>query len=119
MMLVALAFGLHACQDGVTTTTSPAPVGINQANTYSGPVPATADVQAFKTQLWDNLRDPTASSCGNCHFAGGQGTPFFVRDDDVNLAYQAALPLINRTEPKDSSLVTKVANNQNCWVAQD
>jgi hypothetical protein len=35
----------------------------------------------------------------------------------VNLAYQAALPLVNLTNPSQSTLVLKVGSGHNCWVA--
>ena len=47
---------------------------------YTGPPPATADVQAFKINVWDNLK--ATNRCGQCHVGGGQ-TPQFVRQDDV------------------------------------
>ena len=54
---------------------------------YTGPAPANADVQAFRINLWENIK--ANNRCGGCHNAGGQ-TPKFARNDDVNLAYQAA-----------------------------
>jgi len=119
LLLGLLTLGLQACQDGVTTVTNPAPINTTQGNNYSGPVPASKDVQKFKTQLWDNLRDPATANCGKCHYAGGQGAPYFVRGDDVNLAYSTTLPLVDRNEPKNSRLVTKVGGGHNCWVAQN
>src|SRR5205823_1874814 len=73
-----------------------------------------ADVQAFKVNLWENIR--TADKCGGCHHEGGQ-SPMFARSDDVNLAYQAANPLVNFTMPDQSTLVLKVSGGHNCWVA--
>ena len=68
---------------------------------------------------------PSASTCGRtsrlttvaarCHNAGGQ-TPMFARNDDVNLAYQAANTVVNLTQPDQSRLVTKVASGHNCWL---
>src|SRR5438045_7758195 len=84
------------------------------ANAYTGPAPANADVQAFKINLWDNIRP--ANKCGGCHHEGGQ-SPMFARSDDVNLAYQAANPLVNFTMPDQSTLVLKVSGGHNCWVA--
>jgi hypothetical protein len=43
----------------------------------------------------------------------------FVRQDDVNLAYSEANPLINLDSPANSRLVTKVgegATGHNCWL---
>ena len=68
---------------------------------------------------------PSASTCGRtsrlttvaagCHNAGGQ-TPQFARNDDVNLAYQAANTVVNLTMPDQSRMVTKVAGGHNCWL---
>ena len=37
----------------------------NGGPTYNGPAPATADVQSFKINLWDNIRSD--NRCGTCH----------------------------------------------------
>ena len=99
-----------------------APTMVNQqstppsstANAYTGPAAANADVQAFKINLWENIRP--ADRCGGCHHQGGQ-SPMFARSDDVNLAYQAAGPLVNLMRPDQSTLVLKVGSGHNCWVA--
>jgi len=99
-----------------------APTMVNQqstppsstANAYTGPAAANADVQAFKINLWENIRP--ANRCGGCHHQGGQ-SPMFARSDDVNLAYQAAGPLVNLVRPDQSTLVLKVGSGHNCWVA--
>ena len=69
---------------------------------------------AFQINLWQNITP--SDRCGGCHHAGGQ-SPMFARSDDVNLAYQAALPLVNLTNPSKSTLVLKVGGGHNCWVA--
>ncbi len=79
---------------------------------YSGPEPATIDVQSFKTNLWDNL----VGKCGNCHGSNGQ-SPTFVRSDDINLAYNDALSVVDLDTPADSRLVSKVAGGHSCWEA--
>jgi hypothetical protein len=61
-----------------------------------------------------NIR--TSDKCGGCHHEGGQ-SPMFARSDDVNLAYQAANPLVNFSQPAQSTLVLKVSSGHNCWVA--
>jgi hypothetical protein len=114
--LAALAL-LSACAGG-----SGAPTTVNQVSTapsssasdYTGPPPANADVQAFKLSFWQNVIP--SNRCGGCHHAGGQ-SPEFARADDVNLAYQAALPLVNLTNPSQSTFVLKVGGGHNCWVA--
>lgn len=111
--LAALAT-LAACSGGgapteVNPVTTPPPVA-----DYTGPAPANADVQAFRINLWENIK--ASNRCGGCHNAGGQ-TPTFARNDDVNLAYQAAIALVDLTQPDQSRLVTKVAGGHNCWLA--
>ena len=86
----------------------------NTASSYTGPAASNADVQAFKINLWENIR--TSDKCGGCHHEGGQ-SPMFARSDDVNLAYQAANPLVNFQQPDQSTLVLKVGSGHNCWVA--
>ncbi len=112
LVLVTLA----ACSGGGASTTvnQQATPPTNSANTYTGPAPGNADVQAFKINLWENIR--AANRCGGCHHQGGQ-SPMFARSDDVNLAYQAAGPLVNLTRPDQSMLVLKVGGGHNCWVA--
>ena len=115
LLIPAIALsGLQACQDGVsndsrqeTTVTS---------STYNGPAARTSDIQGFRVSVWEPLR--AQNRCGACHNTGGQA-PLFVREDDVNQAYEAVNPFINRAEPDESSLATKVANGHNCWEASD
>ena len=113
---LALLALVTACSGGgAATTVNPVTTPPNNtANTYTGPAPANADVQAFKINLWENIR--AANRCGGCHHQGGQ-SPMFARSDDVNLAYQAALPLVNLVQPNQSTLVLKVGSGHNCWVA--
>ncbi|MBL4632011.1 MAG: LamG domain-containing protein, partial [Paraglaciecola sp.] len=96
-------------------TPTPAPTG-NTPITYSGPVPATPDVTQFKLALWDNISSP--QRCGACHIQDSQ-SPNFARNDDINLAYNAAILLADFTSPEDSILVTKVAAGHNCWLTSD
>ncbi len=88
------------------------------STSYSGPAATNADVLSFQTNLWANISG--SDRCGGCHNAGGQA-PMFARSDDVNLAYQAAGPLVNFTNPAQSELVLKVGGGHNCWLssAQD
>jgi Concanavalin A-like lectin/glucanases superfamily len=113
----ALLAALAACSSsgGAPTTVNPPPVGgTSNAFNYTGPAPQNADIQAFKVNLWQNIIP--SDRCGGCHHAGGQ-SPMFARSDDVNLAYQAALPLVDLTNPSQSTLVLKVGGGHNCWVA--
>ena len=106
---------LAACTAGgpATSQTQQTTPGSSASN-YTGPAAANADVQAFKVNLWENIR--TSDKCGGCHHEGGQ-SPMFARSDDVNAAYQAANPLINFSQPDQSRLVLQVGSGHNCWVA--
>jgi hypothetical protein len=109
---------LTACGGGsadVIQTPAPAPQN-TMPITYSGPVASTPDVTQFKLELWDNVS--SQARCGACHVQDEQ-TPAFARNDDINLAYSAANPLVNFTSPEDSLLVTKVAGGHNCWLTSD
>ncbi|MBS0364308.1 MAG: LamG domain-containing protein [Proteobacteria bacterium] len=106
---------LAACGGGAGTSVNQVSTPPSStANAYTGPAPVNADVQSFKVNLWENIR--VANRCGGCHHEGGQ-SPMFARSDDVNLAYQAAGPLVNLTQPDQSPMVLKVGGGHNCWVA--
>jgi mono/diheme cytochrome c family protein len=111
LVLVAV---LAACSGGgaptvVNPVTSAPPVA-----DYTGPTPQNADVQAFKLNLWENIK--ASNRCGGCHTANGQ-SPQFARNDDVNAAYQAANTVVNLAQPDQSRMVQKVAGGHNCWLA--
>jgi len=113
LLLPLALLALAACSGGAPTT----PLGNTSgaaASVYEGPAPASADVEAFKVNLWQNIITPTR--CGGCHKAGGQ-SPEFARADDVNQAYAAALTVVNLTQPDQSTMVVKVAGGHNCWLA--
>jgi len=106
---------LVGCGGGASTsenpvTSPPPPAG------YQGPPPASQDVQAFKLNVWDNLQ--ASNRCGSCHGTGGQ-VPGFVRNDDINLAYEAANGVVDLGNPGASMMVTKVGGGHNCWLAAD
>ena len=106
---------LVGCGGGASTsenpvTSPPPPAG------YQGPPPASQDVQAFKLNVWDNLQ--ASNRCGSCHGTGGQ-VPSFVRNDDINLAYEAANGVVDLGNPGASMMVTKVGGGHNCWLAAD
>jgi hypothetical protein len=113
LLLPVTLLALAACSGGAPTTplvnTTAAAAAV-----YTGPAPASADVEAFKVNLWQNIDIPTR--CGGCHKAGGQ-TPEFARSDDVNQAYAAALTVVNLTQPDQSTMVIKVGGGHNCWLA--
>jgi hypothetical protein len=110
---VALVAALAGCGGGAEVEELP-DVNAPPGQAYTGPAPATADVQAFRINLWENV-SPT-NRCGACHGAGGQ-TPTFARTDDVNLAYGEANAVVDLSSPGDSRMVVKVEGGHNCWLA--
>ena len=54
-LLLAGASALAACSGGASTTTNPDLTATTQAAVYTGPPPASADVQAFEANLWVNI----------------------------------------------------------------
>jgi hypothetical protein len=113
---LALALGLGGCGGGAGTTENPI-TGVIPPSVYSGPPPATADVQAFKLNLWDNIQ--ASNRCGGCHTDSVGQTPLFARHDDINLAYEAANTVVNLTEPAESRLVERVGDAHNCWLSDN
>ncbi len=109
---LALIAAVAACSGGAPTQENP-PTSAPPAQGYTGPAPANADVQAFRINLWENIK--AGNRCGGCHGAGGQA-PQFARNDDVNLAYQAANTVVNLERPEESRMVIKVAEGHNCWL---
>jgi hypothetical protein len=117
--LATLAAVLAGCGggSGADVQENPASGGGPNLGTYNGPPPATADVQAFKINLYDNIR--SNNRCGSCHSVDGGQTPMFARSDDVNLAYADANGVVTLTSPQDSEMVTKVGGGHNCWLTSD
>ena len=113
---IALLAGavLSGCGGGAATTENPITTGPTAGPNYSGPAPATADIQAFRINFWENVRG--TNRCGNCHTMNGQA-PQFARSDDVNAAYQQAQSIVNREQPSQSIIVAKVGGGHNCWLA--
>jgi hypothetical protein len=110
LALVALA----GCGGGADTVVNPVIDAPNLPD-YIGPAPQNADVQAFKINLWDNIK--ATNRCGACHGTGGTAPILFARNDDINLAYQAANGAVNLSDPGSSRMVTKVAGGHNCWLS--
>src|SRR4029453_16222231 len=112
---IALLAGavLSGCGGGAATTENPITTGPTAGPNYSGPAPATADIQAFRINFWENVRG--TNRCGNCHVVNGQA-PQFARSDDVNAAYQQAQSIVNRDQPSQSIIVAKVGGGHNCWL---
>ncbi len=116
LTVLAALIGLAACGgSGAPTTVNPTTTPPTVAD-YTGPAPGTADVQAFRINLWDNVK--ANNRCGGCHNATGQ-TPKFARNDDVNLAYADATGIVNLTQPDQSRMVLKVAGGHNCWLTSN
>ncbi len=115
LLLTGLA--LAGCGGGADITQNPNLGGGPGASTYNGPPPQNADVAAFMSALWNNVRAGTPADCGQCH--DDTQSPRFARDDDVNLAYQAAEGLVNLSDPDSSTMVAKVAGGHNCWLGSD
>jgi hypothetical protein len=112
-LLVAAA--LAGCSSGADTQENPV-TSVASSPDYTGPAPATDDVQSFKIEVWDKVRPD--NRCGACHGTGGE-TPGFARTDDVNAAYEEANTVVDLTSPGDSRMVAKVAGGHNCWESND
>lgn len=118
-MLFAGFLLLTACGGGSGggTSTNPAlpssggPTGF----TYKGPSPQFQDVQNFQTAFYLNV----VPHCGGCHTTGGQGKTPFADVNDVNVAYRAALTVVNLQNAPLSTVVNKVENGHNCWEASN
>src|ERR1700724_4509614 len=115
--LAAVSLTLSACGGGgAPTTATAATAPQSTAASYTGPAPATADVQAFEINFWNNVR--VQSRCGQCHNATTPAQmPNFARSDDVNLAYAQANTVVNLGQPSSSRIVVKVTGGHNCWLA--
>lgn len=121
-LAVLLALLLSACGGGAENAVNQDPDGggsddeSTTVSPYTGPVPATEDVQRFKIYFYDVYR--TSNRCGNCHNteASVPQAPYFVREDDVNAAYQQALTVVNVDNPGASRIVEKIAAGHHCWI---
>jgi Concanavalin A-like lectin/glucanases superfamily len=115
----AAAIALSACGGaGAPTVSNPPPSQTVQADPYTGPAAATADVTAFQVAFWNNVR--VQNRCGQCHNSTSPAQmPNFARSDDVNLAYAQANTVVNLATPSTSLIVTKVAGGHNCWLADN
>jgi len=107
---------LAGCGGGAATTDNPQTQAPPPGSTpYSGPVARDADVLKFQQEFWSNIK--TSDRCGGCHNEVVGQVPMFARNDDINMAYDAALPVVNTTQPALSRLVEKVGGGHNCWNA--
>jgi hypothetical protein len=117
MFILAASLGLAACGGGGAGNSAlPTVAPTSSADAYTGPAPATADVQAFEVNLWNNIRGQ--NRCGQCHNATTPAQmPNFARSDNVNLAYAQANTVVNLAQPSTSTMVVKVSGGHNCWLA--
>lgn len=114
-LFVSTLLLLSAC--GGSDVVEKPPVNQEQNNTeYTGPAPATEDIQKYKTALWDNISG--TDRCGQCHTEGVQA-PYFANRDNINDAYAATSLLVDLSKPEDSDLVDKVSSGHNCWLDSD
>lgn len=111
MALVLAACGGGASTERLPPNSLPPPVG------YTGPAAQTADIQNFMNAFWVNVRNGGVAQCAGCH--GTTQSPLFARSDDVNLAWAAADPLVNRDDPGTSPIVQKMAGGHNCWLGSN
>jgi Concanavalin A-like lectin/glucanases superfamily len=118
-LALAASFALSACGGGgAPTTQTPSQGTSSQADAYTGPAAATADVTAFQVNFWNNVR--SQNRCGQCHNATTPAQmPNFARSDDVNLAYAQANTVVSLATPSTSLIVTKVSGGHNCWLADN
>jgi hypothetical protein len=114
LLLATLLVSACGSGSGASTSTNPVTTTAVVSN-YNGPAPQTADVQAFKINVWDNLVPD--NRCGNCH--QDTQSPRFVRADDINLAYNEANTIVDLTDPANSRMVLKVRGGHNCWETSD
>jgi hypothetical protein len=118
-LVLATSLALSACGGGgAATTATPGGAPAATANAYTGPAPATADIQAFEVSFWSNVR--VQNRCGQCHNSTSPAQmPNFARSDNVNLAYVQANSVVNLASPATSLIVTKVSGGHNCWLADN
>ncbi len=107
---------LTACGGGAQTTENPITTAPDPGNsTYTGPAPRDNDVFKFQQEFWSKAR--STDRCGSCHNESVGQTPMFVRNDDVNMAYDEAVTVTDMQQPSLSRVVEKVGEGHNCWVA--
>jgi hypothetical protein len=116
ILAVVASVVLAACGGGAETADTPLPNGTGNTNNnpYTGPVAQNADVLKFQQEFWSNAK--TTDRCGNCHNETAGVLPMFVRNDDINEAYAAALTKVDIDQPSASVVVSQVASGHNCWL---
>ena len=111
---VLMAVSLSGCGDNPRGTAG------NGGNTgpivdYTGPAPASPDVQSFRIEFWEPLR--ASNRCGTCH--NTDQTPLFVNGADINVAYDYAKSVVDVSNPGNSFIVAKVGQGHNCWLGDN
>ncbi len=119
-LAIAIVVFIAGCSGGSGTDVEILPNldqgGADRSLVLNGPPPATDDVQRFRVHVWENVA--AENRCGECHGAGGQ-SPTFARNDDINLAYDAANTIVDLGQPVFSRMVTKVGEGHNCWLSSE
>ena len=87
LAVLLLAIGLSGCGGGESTTVNPVTTTGTLSN-YSGPAPATADVQSFRLNVWDNLTGRAAVA------------PVMVAVDSLRLSFAWMMSIL--PTPRDS-----------------
>ncbi len=120
LLILSSGLILSACGGGAQTTDNPLSQDTGNVGdaAYSGEVARDGDVLKFQQEFWGKARG--SDRCGSCHNEVVGQTPMFVRSDNVNDAYDAALTITNREQPSLSRAVERVSEppiGHNCWVA--
>lgn len=115
MMLILSSCGgntknTFTAQNGSAIQSSTTPTE-NYQNRSDAPQAQSRDIQAFMQHFWNNTA--ADNRCGQCHNTT-HDIPF-ARTDDINLAYSATVPLIDRVNPRASALISKVEAGHHCW----
>lgn len=115
-IVIAASIMLTACGGGAQTTSSPVTIIPDTgASPYTGPVARDADVLKFQQEFWSKAK--TTDRCGSCHNEAVAQLPMFVRNDDINMAYDAAITVTDMQQPSLSRTVERVGEDHHCWVA--
>jgi len=73
------------------------------------------DVSSFMEHVWENV--VPQNRCGECHGDNPRvNAPPFARTDNINLAYNSVLGVVNLESPSSSLLVTALAGGHQCWA---
>lgn len=117
--LSPLVFLLASCSGGSggggsDVEVQPSTSSTNTSFVYSGPTPASQEIQNFKRTFYDNL--VIEGRCGDCHTTGGSGSTLFVDRENINFAWREALSVVNLSDPGNSAVVSRVASGHNCWL---